>query len=270
MTYNPDVGNIAVRDHYPDMQMEDLPDPDAPFEVDPSEIDAVRQVVDELGDTHFVIARSPIDGTFPWGMTVGMEEFLMRMITDPAFVHRAVDVYVNRSIAYIHAFMDAGVDAVMTTDDYCDNRGPIMGTARFCEFILPGLARQCEAVHSRGGYFIKHTDGNLWTVLDRFVDLRIDGWHGIQPNIGMDMRRLKARYGGKLCLFGGVECDTLIRGTSEDVREEVRYAIAHAGPGGGLVVTTSNAIQPGAQLENCRAMRQAIRDCGSYPIDVTL
>ena len=33
-----------------------------------------------------------------------------------------------------------------------------------------------------------------------------------------------------------------------------------------LVVTTSNALQPGAQLENYLAMRQAIRDYGRYPI----
>jgi len=44
------------------------------------------------------------------------------------------------------------------------------------------------------------------------------------------------------------------------------YAVEHAGPGGGLVVTTSNVIQPGTRLENYRAMRQAVRDFGAYPI----
>ena len=45
-----------------------------------------------------------------------MEEFLIRMITEPEFVHRAVEVYVNRSIAYINAMFDAGVDAVTLRD----------------------------------------------------------------------------------------------------------------------------------------------------------
>lgn len=264
VTLNPDAGNLAVRKEFPDMGIGDLPDADAPFHVDPSELEAVRHVVEALGETHFVIARSPVDGTFPWSSTVGMDEFLVRMITDPEFVRRAVEVYVSRSIAYINAFFDAGVDAVMTTDDYSDNRGPIMGEERFEEFILPGLTRQCEAVHERGGYFIKHTDGNTWGILDSFAAIGIDGWHGIQPDIGMDMKLLKERYGKSLCLFGGVNCHTLIEGSPEETREEVRYAIEHASVGGGLVIATSNVVQPGTQLANYRAMRQAVRDFGSY------
>jgi hypothetical protein len=90
-------------------------------------LEIVEPVVRELGDSHFIIARSPVDGTFPWGSTVGMESLLIRMIEDPDFVKRATDVYVNRSIAYFKCFIEAGVDAVMTTDDYSDNRGPDHG-----------------------------------------------------------------------------------------------------------------------------------------------
>ena len=197
MSYHPASGNIAVRKNTEDMTIADLPDPDEPFQVDPSELEAVRHVARELSETHFIIGRSPIDGTFPWQQTTGMEEFLIRMVTDPEFVRRAVNVYVNRSIAYIEAMLDAGCDAIMTTDDYSDNRGPIRGPERFREFILPGLARQVEAAHGRGKYFIKHTDGNVWRILDTFVDAKVDGWHGIQPSIGMDLRLLKERYAGK-------------------------------------------------------------------------
>ena len=82
----------------------------------------------------------------------------------------------------------------------------------------------------------------------------------------MDMRELKERYGERLCLFGGVNCETLIAAPPERAREEVRYAVEHAAEGGGLIVTTSNVLQPGTQLDNYRAMRQAIRDFGTYPI----
>jgi uroporphyrinogen decarboxylase len=263
---NPDAGNIIVRSQFPDMSIDDLPDPDEPFQVDPSELEAIHHVVKELGDTHFIIGRSPIDGTFPWEQTVGMEKFLMAMITDPDFVQRAVDVYVNRSIEYIKAMLGAGVDAIMTVDDYSDNRGPIMGKKLFQKFILPGIQRQCEAIHELGGYFIKHTDGNVWDILDDLVDIGINGWHGIQTSIGMDLALLKERYGQHVCFFGGANCETLISGEPEEVREEVRYAIQHAAPGGGLVVTNSNVVQPGSRYENYTAMRQAVRDYGQYPL----
>ncbi len=262
--YSPEVGNIATRVDATEMTIDDLPDPNAPFRVDPSELDAIRHVVKELGETHFIIGRSAIDGTFPFQETVGIQEFLIRMITDPEFVHRAIDVYVTRSIAYLEAMLDAGCDAVMTTDDYSGNMGPFMGPQRFREFILPGIVRQAEAVHKRGGYFIKHTDGNTWPILDALVEAKIDGWHGIQPRIGMDLGKLKERYGDKLCFFGGINCETLIDGPAEKAREEVRYAIQHAAPGGGLVIATGNVLQPGTSLTNYLAARQATREYGTY------
>ena len=266
--FHPDSGNVVEIGGADDMTIDDLPEPDEPYIVDPSELDAVRYVVEQLHDTHFIVGRLPVDGTFPWQQTIHMEQFLIRMITDPEFVRRASEVYVNRCIAYIDAFLAAGCDAVMPTDDYSDNRGPIMGPERYREFILPGLIRQSEAVHARGGYFIKHTDGNVWRILDSFIEARIDGWHGIQPSIGMDLRLLKERYGDKLCFFGGVNCETLVAGTPEEAREEVRYAIQHAAPGGGLVLTTGNVLQPGTQYENYMAARQATRDYGRYPIRI--
>jgi len=266
--YHPDGGSIATRDHTDELTIDDLPDPDEPTVLDPSELDAVRHVVRELGETHFIVGRSPIDGTFPFQETVGMEGFLMRMVTDPDFVRRAIDAYVGRSIAYIEAMLDAGCNAIMTTDDYSSNRGPVMGPSRFCEFILPGIVRQAEAVHARGGYFIKHTDGNVWSILDMLIEAGVDGWHGIQPSIGMDLRALKERYADVLCFFGGVNCETLVDGTPERARAEVRYAIQHAAPGGGLVVTTGNVLQPGTRFENYVAARQATRDYGPYPIHI--
>ena len=143
-----------------------------------------------------------------------------------------------------------------------------MGPDRFREFILPGLIRQSEAIHARGGHFIKHTDGNVWSILDDLIDAQIDAWHGIQPSIGMDLRALKERYGDRLCFFGGVNCETLIEGTSQDARGEVRTAIRHAAVGGGLVVTSGNVLQPGTKLENYMAARQATREYGAYPIRI--
>ena len=151
----------------------------------------------------------------------------------------------------------------MTTDDYSDNRGPIMGGELFRKFILPGIRRQSEAVHEMGGYFIKHTDGNVWDILDDLVEVEVDGWHGIQRNIGMDMRELYKRYGGQLCFFGGVNTETLIEGTPTQVRDEVRTAIEAVGKKGDLVIASSNVVPPGAKLENYKAMRAAIHEFGS-------
>jgi len=77
---NPDVGNYVIPKNFNSMSIEDLPDPDEPYIVDPSSLEAIKHVVKEIGNTHFIIARSPIDGTYPWEYTSGMTNFLMSMI----------------------------------------------------------------------------------------------------------------------------------------------------------------------------------------------
>jgi uroporphyrinogen-III decarboxylase len=148
-----------------------------------------------------IVARAPFDGSFPWKQTVGMEEFLIRMLTDEEFVERAITVYTRRNIKILEAFLDAGADAVQTTDDYSDNCGPIMGVETFRGFIAPAIKRQVEAVHKKGGVFVKHTDGNTWPILDDIVASGADAWHGIQTNIGMDMAKLKEKYGRQTLLL---------------------------------------------------------------------
>ena len=160
----------------------------------------------------------------------------------------------------------AGVDAILINADYCHNKGPWVSPSMFERFVLPRLREQVEACHAAGVYAIKHTDGLTWKLLDMMVDAGIDGLHGIQPGIGMDMRTLKERYGSRITLFGAVDCDTLVTGTPQDVAREVEYCLRNAAPGGGLVLTSSNSIQAGSRYDNFLAMLRTARALGGYPL----
>ena len=52
----------------------------------------------------------------------------------------------------------------------------------------------------------------------------------------------------------------------EAVRRQVEYAIEHAAPGGGLVLTSGNSIMATVRYENYVEMLAALRDYGAYPI----
>jgi uroporphyrinogen decarboxylase len=265
--YSPESGGHAMTIEEIDMALEDIVMPDEPVDIDWSELEAIMGVAKELGDTHFVIAR--IDGgSFPWDVTVGMEEFLVRMITQPEFVRRAIKASTRKAVALAYASIEVGCDAVSTSEDYADNRGPLMGPKRFREFCLPSLERVVKATHEAGGYFIKHSDGNHWAILDDFVTVGVDGWHGIQPSAGMGFRRLKREYGQDLCLFGGIECDTLVAGTPDDVREEVLHTLQSAALGGGLVFSSGNTLMVGTKYENYIAVLDALRQFGLYPLNL--
>jgi hypothetical protein len=262
--YSPETGGLPIPIFAPSLAIGDLTVPPE-FSVDESRLEAIRYVVKELGGTHFIVGAMP-DPTFPWRYFDGFEGLLLRMATEPEYVRRAISVCLDGAIAWVEAMCDAGCDAVLNGIDYCDNQGPFMGPRLFRQFCQPALAAICEATHRKGKYFVKHCDGYTWPILDDFVAAGADAWHGIQPPIGMDFARLKAKYAGRLCLCGGVNVATLVSGTPAEVAREVKETLLVAAPGGGYVVSSGNSLLVGTKYENYLALLGAAREFGKYPL----
>lgn len=70
----------------------------------------------------------------------------------------------------------------------------------------------------------------------------------------MDLEWLKRDYGEKLVLWGGVNVESLVSGTSEDVRRDVRKAMEVLKPGGNYIFGTSHTIAVGTKYDNFMVM----------------
>ena len=119
--------------------------------------------------------------------------------------------------------------------------------------------------------FIKHTDGNLWPILDDLVGTGLDGLDPLEPLAHMDIGEVKRAVGDRITLVGNVDCAELLpRGTEEEVVEAVKETIAKASPGGGHILASSNSLHPAVKPGNYRAMVQTARTFGQYPLDSRL
>ena len=52
-------------------------------------------------------------------------------------------------------------------------------------------------------------------------------------------------------------------GTPEQIREDARYALTHAAPGGGFILGSSHSLAVGATIENVEAMKRCRDEWGS-------
>ena len=102
--------------------------------------------------------------------------------------------------------------------------------------------------------------------VDGLVQLGMNAIHPVQPS-AMDINDLKARYGDRVCIVGNIDLDyTLPRGTEAEVEAEVKDRIERVGKGGGYMISSANSITDYCKVENVRAMAQAIRKYGTYPV----
>ena len=143
-----------------------------------------------------------------------------------------------------------------------------MSPGHFRELVLPYLKRSIETAHELGVRYIKHTDGNIWSLLDAMMEAGIDAIDPLEPIAGMDIGEVKTRYGDRMALVGNLDCtDLLPNATPEEVEDAVKETIAKGAPGGGYILASSNSIHPAVRPENYRAMVEAARRWGEYPLD---
>ncbi len=230
-------------------------------EIDESSLELVRYVINELGDTHFIFARSP-DGSY--ALPGGLRRGLRLCLTKPWVVKKAVEVNLKRAMYIDRILAREGVDALAPGADYGYNKGTFLRPEIIEDLYFPAMKKQCDAAHEQGVWILKHSCGNNWPIMDLFVRAGYDGYQSIQPTAGMEIAKLKDLYGDRITFWGGVSCERLAGGTVEEIRELTRYALKYASPGGGFICASSHSLLVGTKFENYCAMLEEINRLGHY------
>lgn len=196
-----------------------------------------------------------------------LDNFLIFMVEQPRLAHEVLDMVNEFAIRLARRAVRAGAEIILLADDIAYRTNPMVSPAMYDEFIRPRLARIVQAIHDEGAFVVKHSDGNLWPILDLMVSTGIDGINPLEPVAGMDIGAVKRSYGQKVCLLGNIDCGELLsRGTPEAVARTVRETIRLAAPGGGYIMTSSNTIHSAVKPENYRVMIEETHRSGVYPI----
>lgn len=235
------------------------PDPDAPWR-----LGQLPELVDRYKGKRAVCFHHR--AAFMWSVYLwGMENLLSSFILEPEAANALLDKVLETNLAIVRRAIRAGAEVIVLGDDYSHNAGPLVSPALFKEFLKPRLARMVSLIHDEGALCIKHSDGNLYSLLEDIIETGPDGLNPIEPVAGMDLATVKALYGRKICLSGNIDCSRLLPyGTREEVRQAVRKAIVDAGAGGGFILSSSNSIHSSCKPENLAAMVRAAHEFGDY------
>jgi uroporphyrinogen-III decarboxylase len=201
---------------------------------------------------------------------LGMENLYVKMYHEPelvdAVMRHLVDYYAEVSK---RIFDDAGdvIDIFFIGNDFGSMTGPLLGPELFSRFILPHLKRLIDLGHSYGLKVQMHCCGGFAPLVPLMIEVGLDGLHAVQPCCrGMDLTTLKAKFGDKILLNGGIDSHhVLINGTKETIRDNTREVLEIMKPGGGYVAGASHdTILEETPVENVAAMFDAIQEFGAY------
>ncbi len=236
-----------------------VPDPDRP-----GRFDDLTALVQRFKGTRAVGCHLHDSFNYP-AYLFGMSELFMNLVVEPDWVKEVVAACSAHCVRMVELAVRAGADFVMLGDDVGGKSGPMMSPAHYEEFFLPGFAAVVDKAHEMGAYVLKHTDGNVYKLLDMFADAGIDAFHPSDPSSGMDIVEVKRRYGDRFLVCGGIDVDEpLSHWPVADLVSEVRRRIRELAPGGGWMIASSNSIHSSVRPENYQAMVMATRTYGNY------
>ncbi len=187
-------------------------------------------------------------------------DLMATMALEPEVAHRHFELAARVARGLIDAYAHLGLDQVGIGGDFAGNR-PLISPVAYRGFIVPRMKALSDRIHAAGLWAVNASDGDLWPVIDDFLTgCGVDGYLEIDLHAGMDLRRLKARFGDRVTFFGNLDCgNTLSFATPAEVRRHVIDCL-EAGLGhGGHILCASNAITASVPLENYMAVVNAYR-----------
>jgi hypothetical protein len=163
-------------------------------------------------------------------MSMGIANFFVALNRN----RELVDALLKRSTAWTIAMIElanaAEVDFIMIGDDVADGTGPMMSPKLFRELVLP---RYKEVVAASKVPLIWHSDGQIEPLLPLIIEAGFAGVHSLEPNAGIDMGKIKEKYGDELILAGNLDVTTILTQDNLDlVRNDVERCIKQGARGG--------------------------------------
>jgi hypothetical protein len=202
-------------------------------------------------------------GSDPVVLSMGWEYFSYALYDDPGLIHTLFEIYSGWFAQAVKHICALGFDFIWAGDDIAFKSGPMISPRIFREFFLPYYRRVAQEITIP---WIFHTDGNFLPLLEDLLSLGMNALHPLEPD-AVDISEVKRLVNGRAGLVGNIDIDLLAQGTPDEVMERTRRTIQAAAPGGRYILSSSNSITRGCQVENVLAMVRACRRYGSYAPD---
>ncbi len=203
--------------------------------------------------------------------TMGLPNFLMALMAEPAFADRLMsqitDIYIESCNNYLDEVGEY-IQVFTYWDDVASQNGWMIRPETYRKRIKPLQKKLVEAIKKKtDAKLFYHSCGATYDLIPDLIEIGFDILNPVQVSAkGMDTRKLKAEFGKDITFWGG-GIDTqfvLPFGKPQEVRDEVKRRIDDLAPGGGFVFAAVHNIQAFVPPENIVAAFDTALEYGTY------
>ena len=242
-----------------DMDLEDAveayqtPDPDKA-----ENFDGMRADLEKYGGDLLVMPSGYLGIYERCYSLMGFESFMMECALRPELVGRLMDKITDYKVEVAKRKVAMGVKVAHHGDDLGVQTGGFFRLEMFRELIKPRIARLFSVYKEAGIPIMMHSCGNITSYIPDLLEIGLDALEPVQPC--MDLEHLKAEFGDRLTLWGGIDTQQLLPfGTPEEVAAEAARVIRILCKGGRHIIAPSQEIMADVPIENIVALLNTIK-----------
>lgn len=195
----------------------------------------------------------------------GMDTFLMNMALHPAFAEALlwkIEELCKTLMGHFLTALGGNVDIIKIGDDLGTQESLLMSPTMYRSMLKPIHADFVRFIKDRTDAAVFfHTDGDVFDLVDDFVDIGIDILNPIQTSAGKmaNLTELKSRWGDTLTFCGAVDTHRLLpTATPAEVQYEVRRVAGILSHNGGYMLSSVHTVMDDVPAENILAMVDAV------------
>jgi len=188
----------------------------------------------------------------------GMEQGLIDLIENPLLVHAVMEKGVAFAVERGKFKIDQGI-RILRLNDSAANMS-VMSPRQWKEFIYPHFKAVCEELHSYcpDVKIYCHICGNALPIIDLLVDAGLDCIGPLDPLGGFTVGDARRAVGDEVTLMGGVDTQSFVVATGQEIEAEARRCIEQGAVGGRRYILGSGCVIPrSAKRDNLEALVRA-------------
>jgi uroporphyrinogen decarboxylase len=195
---------------------------------------------------------------------VGTERLLIALAEDPEWCAEMFNHFLDVDIALFQMVWDAGYrfDAIRWPDDMGYKQNQFFSLRAWRELLKPAQKRAIEWAHAHGARAHLHSCGDVNPFVPELVEMGLDALNPLEVKAGMDPVALKAKFGGRLVLHGGI--NAVLWDKPDQIEAEMRRVVPVLKRNGGYIFSSDHSVPSTVSLEDFRRITDLAKTLGAY------
>ena len=230
--------------------------------------DKAGRDIDIFGKDYFIIGDVEISlFEMAWHLT-GMEKYMIGMMCEEPWIEVLNDRVEEWSTGLALQLVKAGADAIWLGEDLGSQTSTLISPDEWRLRFKPRHRRMIEKLKKENPdiIIIMHSDGAVAPLIDDFIELGVEVYNPVQPNVeGSDPQELKNKYGDRISFFGGIDQQELLpSGDIKRIQSEIKKRINILGKNRGYILAPAHILQTDVSADTIEAFIKYAIESGRY------